>query len=260
MSEHLDEPESDVEDEFQSSPPDEETIIYRVAALVVHIWRCQLELQLSGDPTQQESLSGAWNEFNSHVVEAGLVERLSENERELYCQPFGSWDEGDVFESVWRLEAIVGLLWAIQLIDEMPTYTEPADGQWVINKAISGNVAEIKKLASLRSLEEIEDQRWCAEFWNWRSRTRMMRMQGMIPPDGDTFEAVVARALESAVKDGYVDETTDGDISVNGVPYRDLPDENWASLASVAMERHYALNWLCGCANGNDWDQTPLDT
>jgi len=26
------------------------------------------------------------------------------------------------------------------------------------------------------------------------------------------------------------------------------------------MERHKALNWLCGFAPGNRWDETPTDT
>lgn len=29
---------------------------------------------------------------------------------------------------------------------------------------------------------------------------------------------------------------------------------------SIIMERHFALNWLCGMAPGNRWDETPTDT
>ena len=42
--------------------------------------------------------------------------------------------------------------------------------------------------------------------------------------------------------------------------YRDLTDEEWSSIRSIAFERHFALNWLCGYAPDNRWDETPTDT
>jgi hypothetical protein len=31
-------------------------------------------------------------------------------------------------------------------------------------------------------------------------------------------------------------------------------------VKSVAVERHFTLNWLCGYAPGNEWDDTPTGT
>ena len=40
--------------------------------------------------------------------------------------------------------------------------------------------------------------------------------------------------------------------------YRHLAPEQHAEAHSLAVERHHALNWLCGA--GESWDDVPLDT
>ena len=50
------------------------------------------------------------------------------------------------------------------------------------------------------------------------------------------------------------------DFPAKGKAYRDLTADEWSEVRSVCAERHYALNWLCGYAPGNDWDHTPTET
>ena len=50
------------------------------------------------------------------------------------------------------------------------------------------------------------------------------------------------------------------DFPAKGKAYRDLTAEEWSELRSITAERHYALNWLCGRAPKNKWDETPTDT
>ncbi len=45
-----------------------------------------------------------------------------------------------------------------------------------------------------------------------------------------------------------------------GKAYRDLDDDEWSTVSSIAMERHFALNWLSGYAPNNNWDETPTET
>jgi len=52
----------------------------------------------------------------------------------------------------------------------------------------------------------------------------------------------------------------DEDFPAFGRAYRDLSSDEWAAVKSIAMERHFALNWLCGYAPENGWDDTPTDT
>ena len=49
-----------------------------------------------------------------------------------------------------------------------------------------------------------------------------------------------------------------GDFQAYGKVYRYLSPEQHAEAHSIAVERHHALNWLCGA--GNTWDDVPLDT
>jgi hypothetical protein len=52
----------------------------------------------------------------------------------------------------------------------------------------------------------------------------------------------------------------DEDFAVGGKAYRDLSAEEFANVTSITVERHFALNWLCGRAPENRWDETPTAT
>jgi hypothetical protein len=49
-----------------------------------------------------------------------------------------------------------------------------------------------------------------------------------------------------------------GDYRAFGKVYRHLTPEQHDEARSIAVERHHALNWLCG--EGRTWDDVPLDT
>ena len=48
------------------------------------------------------------------------------------------------------------------------------------------------------------------------------------------------------------------DFPAFGKAYRNLSEDEYEQATSIAMERHLALNWLCGY--DSDWDETPTDT
>jgi len=47
---------------------------------------------------------------------------------------------------------------------------------------------------------------------------------------------------------------------IPGKAYRDLSAHEWHEVGSIAVQRHFTLNWLCGYAPENRWDETPTDT
>src|SRR5579871_4960160 len=51
----------------------------------------------------------------------------------------------------------------------------------------------------------------------------------------------------------------DGDFPAFGNPYWDISEEEYSIATSIAVERHQALNWICGRAPNNRWDETPTD-
>ena len=124
------------------------------------------------------------------------------------------------------------------------------------------------KEARLLPAEAIDALRSTAELWHWRSRTRQLIEEGpplQPPPEMlsigmRTYDDIVRMAAESAAKDGTIAETKDGDFVALGKPYRSLTADEWSTVRSITIERHFALNWLCGYAPGNRWDETPTDT
>ena len=162
---------------------------------------------------------------------------------------------------MWRFEALAVLLWATGHFEEMPSWLETVDGQTLMRKAqLFGEREQLASDSCLRDEQQIEKLRNTAEFWHWRCRTEMFRRSGMAPPPGESYEGTVAQALEHAVDQGIVTATVDGDISVYGVAYWKLPQQEWANLASISVERHYASDWLAGYAPQNKWDETPTNT
>ena len=75
---------------------------------------------------------------------------------------------------------------------------------------------------------------------------------------GDTYEAVVQRALDGIEEQGIQVEHDSADILVDGTPYIDLTDEQKANSASVCVERQLALEWIC--SEDEQWDNARCDT
>lgn len=107
-----------------------------------------------------------------------------------------------------------------------------------------------------------------AELWHWRSRTRQLMEAGhpfqpseaMQKAGLNTMEDVIRMSAEEAVKRGDLPQCIANDYPTRGKAYRDLNADEWYEVSSVTFERHFALNWLCGHAPLNNWDDTPTST
>ena len=160
-------------------------------------------------------------------------------------------DDPAVVDAVWRGEALGTLLWALQLI-ELPAYDEPFDAEQVA--AVSLEQAE------LRDAEEIELERDSARLWHWRARTTSLQAAGALelPERYATFDQLIAATAMRGYEQGVLPAPMRGDFRAYGKVYRHLAPEQHAEAHSIAVERHHALNWLCG--EGASWDDVPLDT
>jgi hypothetical protein len=52
----------------------------------------------------------------------------------------------------------------------------------------------------------------------------------------------------------------DDDFPAFGKPYSLLDDAAWRKIRVITEQRHKALNWVCGLAPENNYDETPTDT
>jgi hypothetical protein len=104
---------------------------------------------------------------------------------------------------------------------------------------------------------DITEARSIAELWLWRARTTQLQLSGAAPPDGWTFEKIIAQAVEGA-QSKKVFLPIDHDFPALNKAYSKLSEEEWRTMRSIAQERLYALNWLCRYAA--DWDSVPTGT
>jgi hypothetical protein len=160
-------------------------------------------------------------------------------------------DDPSVIDAVWRGEALGTLLWALQLL-ELPAYDQPFDAAQVAAVDLAD--------AELRNGEEIELERDSARLWHWRARTTSLQAAGALelPARYATFDQLIAATAMRGYEQGLLPAPMRGDFRAYGKVYRHLSPEQHAEAHSIAVERHHALNWLCGA--GETWDDVPLDT
>ncbi len=196
-----------------------------------------------------------------------LRQALSPREQEFAATDMVTMTDRQQTAAAWRTEALQTLLWAVGVAPEILPYDVPATDAPL--KQFRGDDLD-KALASskLRPSDELERARSIAELWHWRARTRQLVERGETPTQTPqtvaagirTFDDIVRASAKMAAKKGMIPTTIDDDFPLCGKPYRDAPDHEFSLAQSIAMERHFALNWLCGFAPGGRWDETPTDT
>jgi len=67
-------------------------------------------------------------------------------------------------------------------------------------------------------------------------------------------------AAQAAHQRGDLQLLIGDDFAVKEKSYAELSPAEWPEVRSISIERHRALNWLCGYSPHNDWDATPTDT
>jgi hypothetical protein len=146
-------------------------------------------------------------------------------------------------------------------LDKLPAYDTQTIPDQVLPLIDTRDINAFARAALRRPDPEIEEARACAELWHWRSRTRQLVEEGYHqPPDEPGLDAIVRDVATQAARDGIVPSPIEGDFPVFGKAYRALSSDEWALARSIAMERHFALNWVSGYSPGNEWDDTPTDT
>jgi len=129
------------------------------------------------------------------------------------------------------------------------------------------NIQQLMQTTCLRTSIELKKARELAEIWHWRSRTRQLiqdgeSLQPNLQMNGKSIETLddTVRTTARSCKEKGIVEVINDDFAVLGKAYRILTLLEWATMRSIVQERHFALNWLCGYAPKNRWDDTPTDT
>lgn len=231
-----------------------------LASLVV---RARAEYELHPEPGDTPNPNGpVAPDFVANQVawmkSEGLWEAASVHERALLQKPLGKWERQEVADGQWREEDLLVLMWALQPGTDLPPYDQmmsESDFDRLV-PAPSAAQAFIAK-AKLRDVQEISKARDVAELWLWRARTTQLQRDHVTPPKGMTFEEIIRTAAAHAEKDRLF-TAIDHDFPALGRSYAKLSETQWYTMRSIATERLYVLNWLCGYSK--DWDAVPTDT
>lgn len=162
-------------------------------------------------------------------------------------------------DALWGAEALGCCLWALSVLPSMPAYDAQFESDDLGPAQGRGENELVRN--GLRPEAELARARDVAELWHWRCRTRQVAEEGTLPrPEGITLDRIVSEAASFASASGDIPAPIDGDFPAFGKAFRALRDDEYQQMSSIARERHKALNWLCGRAPRNRWDQVSTDT
>lgn len=195
---------------------------------------------------------------NELLRASGLWSLATPGERELFEQTVVTMTPRHQVDGAWRIVALETLLWTLGRVRGPLEYDVPPAKD--LPSTLRDDIDTFVTSARLRATEEIEDAREIAELWHWRSRTRKLIEQGWTPSSSKyrSLDEVV-RSTARTRPDDHI-RRIDEDFEALGKAYRDLTDDEWSIVTSITIERHHALNWVCGYAPDNAWDETPTDT
>jgi len=199
------------------------------------------------------------NQLEQSLRQSGLWKSMTLDEQKLIRLPSSEITDRQRVNASWTIEGIVCLLWALDYVAEFPPYDQISDPE-LANQIPRQATSTLLQNASLRPREQIQKQQALAELWHWRSRTRQLQERGLKFSANQELNEIIENAAAAAFGNGDLPHLIENDFPAFGKAYRHLSDVEYQRVASIAVERHRALNWLCGRARRNRWDKTPTDT
>jgi hypothetical protein len=175
------------------------------------------------------------------VEAAGLGDELEPDEWALLQRPAGALPRQDTLDATWRVEGLVVLAWALNLV-EMPEHDHLVE-VCPLFKALSFLDAQgartLQATARLRPATQLCDMQTRLQAIHWRLRDFTIR-----PAEMD-FVAFAEDAWFGPFDvSGF--PLIDGDLAVRGQPISKAPRDALGPIHSAARERHLASNWLRG--------------
>lgn len=218
-------------------PPSAERVARRALVLSAVVWRASLE---------QEKGRRRAAQLQAHLLRwlerHDLDHELEDEERELLEAPLGSLERQRAIDASWRSEGLAVLGWALD-VSELPPHDEQADPQAVavaLGFLEDDEPPRALEAPRLRPPEELEAMGRRLQALHWRLREFMQRP---VPVD---FRAAAVAATAVTAPDVDDLPLVGGDLALRGAALADAPPDLVGECASIALERHRAINWLLG--------------
>jgi len=230
-------PHDEEDDETEPEPPTSERVGRRMYVMLTIAARGLLDMNLQQGYTPAYSLAELHEWFES----LNIAEELEPQERELIYTAERQLSQQDCINSVWSLEAIVVLAWALELA-LLPAYDRLVETDELPEELsfLSVNASKCKLAeSSLRATEDLDLFQEQIFAYDWRMVDYRVNTKSVdyanVKIGLRTFDLAWAGLL-------------DGDLALQGKRI-DLADADLISImSSLSMERHKASNWLQGYA------------
>jgi len=214
-------------------------------------------LESAKTPEERTTANGDRFDLLAWLMNAGADAQMTPFELELFNEPIGGIDEGDVRELAFSMESAAMLAWSLNLFATDLGLPSIGNGGALL-AALPGpgdDLSPFLHTAHLRDLEEIAEAREMAELWWWRFDAEVDR-ELLSKSEQEELDDTILVTTSEAMTAGYLREEVDGDFAINGVKVRDLDEESLDDFWWGTQRRAKALNWLCGY--GTTWDDAPV--
>jgi hypothetical protein len=228
-------------------PPDLATVVARALATSVLLTRAQIEDQLARERERAPSWTSALERLEGWIASEGLDAALTDEERALLALPWGGFSADDTQAAIWRIEGLAALLFALGKLDALPFEHEVEADAVHAALPLFATRELLTRGATLREAAELDRLRRAAGVWRWRAKTELMHRKGVAPSSGETYEAMLARAMGAGHQAGLI-ALCEGDLACRGGSFRELSSEALRAIATIALERGRAADWLAGRA------------
>ncbi len=229
--------EDETGDEEERRPPSPERVARRALALTAVAARATLEL----DAPHLDDADSQRLRMLSWIDGVGIGEELEPDEWKVLQRPAGSLDERAFIDSMWRVEGLAVLAWALQL-HPLPPYDELVAPPELYQAIGLFDVSKGRRLLCepcLRSSEELAEMQAHLLAFHWRLRDFSLR------PEAMDFVAFAGNCWFGSF-DITRFRVIDQDLAIGDCSICRAPQEAIQTAQSTAMERHLAINWLMG--------------
>jgi hypothetical protein len=221
-------------------PPTPKRAVRRAVALMGVVARAVIEREVKLGRTTPEQAGGMHDKLLGWLAAVGVETEFEPAEEALVHAPPGRLADQGIADALWRVEGLAVIGWAVGRLD-LPKYDELVDLDVVWDGLGLLQVPEVKAMLArpiMRPRGEMETVRQQMLGYHWR-----MREFRRSP------KAVDFRAFAQDGPLGTIDltpfELMDDDLAVLGHRIDSAPPEVLDACASIASERHRAINWLC---------------
>ena len=230
-------PQVSDEDDAEPIPPTPTRVARRALALAALCGRALLEQEDPADPGVDETRQ----RILEWVDAIGIRDELEPQEWKVLQRPLGRVEPQDAMNATWRLEGLAVLAWALNRF-ELPPLDQLVDpGKLLPSVGIlnADRAAALIAEPPLRSIDELKTLRNRLFAIHWRLVNLRLKPEPMNFAD-------FARTAWFGPLDITGARLINGDLALGDHAIADAPFDLLGAVQSSAMERHLAINWLCG--------------